>query len=190
MALICSIINYFVAMRQKESFIASIRQLDAFGRPVTLYHRGDTKYRTTCGACTTIFLVVILFLSFLGDVHMAHCLPDYFAMPPERMTLSKPVTLGKHAMVAFMIIPDGKALDNKVIDSHLRVTFNQGNIRVPAVYCKDLLSNEIEIGQESDLYVGFVSKEDNYLGSMLDKTTKDSHNWLCPDTSINVEEPL
>ena len=46
-----------------------VNSIDAFGVPVSLYYRGQDKYRTTCGACTTIVVsVLLLFLTMFSFI--------------------------------------------------------------------------------------------------------------------------
>ena len=37
-----------------------VTKLDMFGVPVGLYYRGEDKYRTTFGACCSVFLTAVL----------------------------------------------------------------------------------------------------------------------------------
>ena len=62
-------------------FLDHIRDIDAFGAPVQLSYRGKKKFRTVCGGCVTITMILVILALLTSNIVMEINEPTYYNSP-------------------------------------------------------------------------------------------------------------
>ena len=110
-------------------FLDHIRDIDLFGAPVQLSYRGNRKFRTVCGGCVTLTLILVILALLPSKIIMELNEPTY-SNSPQLVETSKNFTFDyTHSMFAGSISAykdDGTELSRSTVDSQLRIVFGFG----------------------------------------------------------------
>ena len=66
-----------------EFMKATIKSCDMFGLPVSLTYRGESRFKTAIGGCTSLIIILV---AFFGAAYQLKSLieePVFQALPPE-----------------------------------------------------------------------------------------------------------
>ena len=151
-----------------------LRQLDTFGKPVTLTFKRKRNFKTACGGCISFILGIVFMASFLQQMVSELSDPSFMAHPKVTETTELFYFDSRQAMLAGKVTPLKDGISQSQVDASYRIAFMFMNYEtyeqvavIPSVKCLDLYSDIISEDSAGD-YEKFWQHEDD-------------SPWICPN---------